>query len=291
VGRRQLIALTVAGAIVVGSGLTVLGLTLLPQAPSNTGAAPTVPADEPRLSAAGPLTPGGVGDGKTTVPSAEATPETTGSARGGSSVARFAGLIEPGTTYHGVATFYAADGGGNCMFDPGETVMVAAMNHVDYEGSMACGAYVRVTGPRGNSVTVQITDQCPECEKGALDLSRQAFAKLSPASAGKIPITWKLLSPSMSDPIQLRYKSGSSRYWCAIQVMNHRNPVARVEFKVSGSWTAIPRQDYNYFLSASGAGCGGQVRVTDIYGQRITVSGLSLSPNLVQDGPAQFTRR
>lgn len=205
--------------------------------------------------------------------------------------APLAGRIRPNVTYRGVATFYGADGGGNCMFDPSSDLMVAAMNHTDYEASKACGAYVLVRGPSGTTITVRITDQCPECAVGQLDLSAQAFAKLAPASAGQISITWQLLSPSMSSPVSIRYKSGSSHYWCGIQVINHRNPVARLEVRDGGSWRQLSRSDYNYFLSPSGSGCGSSIRITDIYGQRLAPSQIGLNPDAVQSTGTQFAKR
>ncbi|MFI6784709.1 hypothetical protein [Micromonospora sp. NPDC050276] len=38
----------------------------------------------------------------------------------------------------------------------------------------------------------------------------------------------------------------------------------------------MSRTEYNYFLSEDGSGCGA-IRVTDIYGERLTVSGLGCS--------------
>jgi len=215
-------------------------------------------------------------------PAAAAAPVVT------SGTALGTGRIQFGPTYHGDGTFYGATGAGNCMFDAGSDRMIAAMNHTDYENSQACGAFVAVTGPSGTTVTVKIVDQCPECRPGAIDLSAEAFAKLAAPSAGRIPITWRLLSPQVSGPVSYVYKSGSSQFWCAVQVRNHRNPVRTVEVKVGGSWRALPRQSFNYFLSDGGAGCGGDLRVTDIYGNQLTDSGIAVRPDAVQPGHAQF---
>ncbi len=309
--RRRAGALSIAAVLVAGIGLTAVGLTLLPDAPtsqSTTTMGDAVAAGAKLATAA----PGGIGatatggpvastTGSTKTPSATPTPSRTprhtatppgtgGDSSGGSSSATLAGRIKPGVTYHGVATFYGATGDGSCMFGPSSNLMVAAMNRADFETAKACGAYVLVHGPGGRTITVRVTDQCPECAVGQLDLSRQAFALLADPVTGRISVTWTLLSPSISGPISLLYKQGSSQYWCAVQVRNHRNPIARMELKVGGTWTAIPRQDYNYFVSADGRGCGGSVRVTDIYGQRITVTGLALRPDVVQSGPAQFSK-
>jgi expansin (peptidoglycan-binding protein) len=169
--------------------------------------------------------------------------------------------------------------------------MIAAMNHTDYESSKACGAYVQVRAANGASITVRITNECPlPCAPGQLDLSAPAFAKLAAPSLGRIPITWSLVSPRTSDTISIRYKTGSTRWWCGIQVIDHRNPLARLEVRTSSGWRRLPRTDYNYFLSADGSGCGSAIRITDIYGERLAVSAIALRPNVVQSTRLQFAR-
>ncbi|KAB2340424.1 expansin EXLX1 family cellulose-binding protein [Actinomadura rudentiformis] len=221
-----------------------------------------------------------------------AAPQSAAGARAAADRAPLAGRIKPGVAHRGVATFYdAGDGNGACLFGPSKSVMIAAMNHTDYETAKACGAYIRVRAANGRSITVRITNECPlPCAPGQLDLSPQAFAKLAAPKLGRIPITWSLLSPKTSAKIAVRYKTGSTRWWCGIQVIDHRNPVALLHVRVAGRWRKLPRTDYNYFLSAKGAGCGGPIRITDIYGQRLTVRGIKLKANLVQRTKAQFAR-
>ncbi|MGW1784708.1 expansin EXLX1 family cellulose-binding protein [Streptomyces sp. NPDC002143] len=213
-------------------------------------------------------------------------------ARAASGSASLAGRIRPGTAYDGVATSYdVGNGDGACSYGPTSDVMTAAMNTADYETSKACGAYVSVRAAGGASVTVRITNECPApCEAGQIDLSRQAFAKLAPLSAGRIPITWSLLSPAASDPISIRYKTGSTQYWCGIQAIGHRNPLARLEVRSGGAWVRLARTEYNYFLSEQGSGCGGTIRITDIYGERLTIEGIAVRPETVQATKVQFAR-
>jgi expansin (peptidoglycan-binding protein) len=197
------------------------------------------------------------------------------------------GRIQFGPTYTGYGTYYGATGAGNCMYDAGGDLMVAAMNQLDYENSQACGDFISITGPKG-TVTVKIVDRCPECKAGDVDLSRQAFAKIAAVSAGKVKISWRLLSPSLATPVAYRYKEGSSRYWCAIQVRNHRNPIRSLWVDIGGAWRKLPRQDYNYFVSADGVGCGGTIRIADIYGNVLTDKNIKLSVGTVQPGTRQF---
>lgn len=201
-----------------------------------------------------------------------------------------AGRIQFGRTYSGRATFYGATGAGNCSFDASSDLMVGAMNQQDYDNSQACGAHLSVTGPKG-TVKIRIVDRCPECPPGAIDLSQQAFAKIAEVSAGRVPITWRLLSPAGLGPLSYRYKSGSSQYWCGIQVLNHRNPIRSVQLKVGGGWRTLDRQEYNYFLSAGGSGCGGTIRITDIYGNQLTDGGIRIAPDQIQRGHTQLPAR
>ncbi|MEV8544645.1 expansin EXLX1 family cellulose-binding protein [Streptomyces sp. NPDC051572] len=208
-----------------------------------------------------------------------------------SGTAPLAGRIRPGVTYRGVATFYDADGGGACLYDPSGDVMTGAMNTADYESSKACGAYVLVHAAGGATITVRITNECPgDCAPGQIDLSAQAFAKLAAPSAGRIPITWNLASPSTSDTISIRYKTGSTRYWCGIQAIGHRNPLARLEVGVGSGWRQLERTDYNYFISEDGSGCGGAIRLTDIYGEQLTIPALAVRANVTQHTQVQFAK-
>lgn len=203
-----------------------------------------------------------------------------------------AGRIRPNTSYQGVATAYEAGvGDGACLFGPSPDMMIAAMNTTDYETSRACGAYILVHAANGKSVTVRITNECPlPCAPGQIDLSQQAFAKLADLKVGRLSITWSLVSPSSIGTMSIRYKTGSSIYWCGIQVIGHRNPVARLEVSTGSGWRQLPRTSFNYFISDNGSGCGKAIRVTDIYGEQLTVSGLPVQANVVQPTRVQFAQ-
>jgi expansin (peptidoglycan-binding protein) len=260
-------------------------------------ATPTPTAEEPKPATA---SPSASASARTSSPKADASsasprPSKTPAkrpARKATASAPAAGRIKPGVTYQGVATFYdVGNGDGACLYGPTDDVMTAAMNHTDYETSRACGAYILVRAASGASVTVRITNECPlPCAPGQLDLSPQAFAKLAAPVQGRIPITWSLQSPSTSETVSIRYKTGSSRYWCGIQAIGHRNPLARLEVETAAGWRELPRTEYNYFLSEQGSGCGGPIRITDIYGERLEIDGIGVQPNVVQPTRVQFAR-
>jgi expansin (peptidoglycan-binding protein) len=197
--------------------------------------------------------------------------------------------FDPAATHTGDGTYYDATGDGNCMFGPSPgDLMVAAMNQTDYYDSLLCGAYIEATGPKG-SVTVRIVDRCPECQPGDVDFSPQAFAKIADLPQGRVRIAWRLLSPPLAGPIAYRFKEGSSQWWTAVQIRNHRNPVYSVEYLSGGRWVPMERQQYNYFVAASGTGPGPlTLRVTDIYGNQLSDSGIPIAPGVVRNGSGQF---
>ncbi len=193
--------------------------------------------------------------------------------------------------HRGYATFYTwADGRGNCGFDATlNDLMVGAMNQIDYAGSAVCGSCAAISGPRGE-VTIRIVDRCPECAQGDIDLSPQAFARIADTTLGRVPITWKFVPCNLQGNIIYHFKDGSNQWWTAVQIRNHRYPVARFEYLTAqGTFKAVNRLDYNYFVESSGMGPGPYTfRVTDIYGHALVDSGISHVENGNVAGAGQF---
>ena len=302
--RRRLMLGATSGLIAVGV-LAYLVMALLPDrdagarpvaaTPLVTGQPkPTTPAPTgtPNASVSPTATGSPTPKAATTTKAAKPSPTRSPKPPRTSTTTTSAGRIQPNTTYRGVATAYNAGvGDGACLYGPSPDLMIAAMNTTDYETSRACGAYVLVRAANGKSITGRITNECPlPCAPGQIDLSEQAFAKLADLKVGRLPITWSLVSPSNVGTISIRYKTGSSAYWCGIQAIGHRNPVARLEVSTASGWRQLPRTAYNYFVSAHGTGCGKAIRLTDIYGQRLTISGVAVRPNVVQPTQVQFAQ-
>jgi expansin len=189
----------------------------------------------------------------------------------------------------GKITYYDATGDGACMFGPSPNdLMVGAMNQPQYLSSEACGACAQITGPLG-TITVRIVDLCPECQSGHIDLSQQAFAKLADPKLGVVNVTWRYVPCPVTGPIAYRFKEGSSQWWTAIQVRNTRYAVKTLEAKQGGSFVAVPRLSYNYFVAGSGLGVGPyELRVTDVLGHQLVDTGIALSVGQVVPGAAQF---
>ncbi|GIM95794.1 expansin EXLX1 family cellulose-binding protein [Paractinoplanes toevensis] len=187
----------------------------------------------------------------------------------------------------GKATFYdLGSGTGNCSFpsSPADDLFVA-LGPDQYSAGAACGTYLDVTGPKGK-VRVKVTDSCPECPVGHLDLSRTAFKKIGAEVAGIIPITYKTVTTaSAPGPISVRVKEGSSQYWLAVLIDNHVTQLKSVT--INGKTTH--REDYNYWVNDGGAGSGPfKIKITDVYGHSTTISGIKLAPETTQKTTARL---
>jgi len=189
----------------------------------------------------------------------------------------------------GEGTYYDADGSGNCSFDPSpDDLMVGAMNEIDYAGSVVCGACAHIDGPNG-AVDVRVVDRCPECPQGDIDLSPQAFEQIAPLVQGRVPIRWRFQDCNVSGPIRFRFKEGSNQWWTAVQIRNHRNRVAKLEYDDGSTFREVARETYNYFVAASGMGPGPyRFRVTDVYGNQLVEEGIEHREAEEVPGTGQF---
>lgn len=207
----------------------------------------------------------------------EKTTETTSPSEDTSKVD--AGEYSINNVHTGEGTFYSYSGGGAASLGGfEEQYYTAAMNNEDYMNGLA-GAYIEITDKDGDKINVLINDRLPEGKKGDIDLSKEAFLKIEPEATGRMNITWKIIPLPTKDPVQYVFKTGSSQYWAAVQVRNHKYPIAKFEYlDTNGNYVELPREEYNYFTAASGLGSGPYTfRVTDIYGHQIVDTGITMS--------------
>ncbi|KAF9127670.1 hypothetical protein BGX30_014701 [Mortierella sp. GBA39] len=93
-----------------------------------------------------------------------------------------------GSSFSGRGTWFTGTVGScGTPFDTND--LIVAMNAPQMGGTSMCGKSVLITSG-GKTVTARVTDTCPSCNSGSLDLSPAAFTQLAPLSTGVIPITW-----------------------------------------------------------------------------------------------------
>ena len=202
-------------------------------------------------------------------------------------------ILEPkGTVHTGEGTFYGGGYVGGCaMLDPVSTdYWIVAMNLEDYADARLAGAYLEVTGELG-TINMLVTDLLPEGKKGDLDLYTDAFPLIAPVEKGRVPVSWKIVPLDIADEVNIsyRFKEGSSEFWCGVQLLNHRYPVAKLEYlNEDGEFVEINRRPYNYFESMDMGPGPFTFRATDIYGQVIVDYDIPLVLDEKIEGKSQF---
>ncbi|KAI0614717.1 Endoglucanase C-terminal domain subunit [Pyrenophora tritici-repentis] len=187
------------------------------------------------------------------------------------------------STTRGSATWYGGNlSGGTCSF-VGYTIPAGiygtAISDFNWDTAGACGTCVSVTGPKGNTVKAMVVDQCPGCGPNHLDLFPDGFAALASPNAGNITVDWAVVPCGISSPIVLKNKSGTSKFWFSMQVMNANVGVAKLEVSTDGgaSWKQTKRQPYNFFENPAGFGTDAvDVRVTSTDGKSIVVKNVGI---------------
>jgi expansin (peptidoglycan-binding protein) len=201
-------------------------------------------------------------------------------------------VVADSSVHSGEGTFYTYSGGGNCSFPKDDSILTVAMNAADYAGSAACGGLIKVTSQNtGASVIVRVDNQCPECQKGDLDLEQAAFAQIDDIVAGRIPVKWHYIANDQAGDMKLYFKEGSSQWWTAVQVRDHLYPVSKVAYRRSGDsqYIDLPRKPYNYFVADSGFGVGPyDFRVTDFWGQTVEISNVAFKVTTEIETGKQF---
>jgi expansin len=195
-----------------------------------------------------------------------------------------------GTPQTGDITFYDDVGDGTCSFGVTGETDVAALGQASWNSAAWCGACADVTGPLG-TLRVRIVNKCPSCGgAGDLDLNKSAFLKIQEEKVGRFKVTWNYVACDVTGPVQYKFKEGSSPGWTALLVTNTRLPLTKLEWSPDKStWTAMQRQDYNYFLESAGVGQDPiYVRLTAIDGQQLIDKLPMVEELLVVKGAANF---
>ncbi|GFF31118.1 expansin-YoaJ [Aspergillus udagawae] len=198
----------------------------------------------------------------------------------------------------GQATSY--DGGdvdGTCMFSTADYTLPAgiygaALSVDNWDSAAWCGACLSVVGPRGNSIKIMIVNQCPgTCGLNNIDLLPNGFQQLADLKVGRIDVKWDIVKCDISSPLFLKTKTGSSKYWFSIQVVNSNVPVKSLEVSTDGgqTWQSTIRKDYNFFENPNGFGTDFvDVRITSVMGETIMVNNVSSVSETRTDATSNF---
>ena len=150
-----------------------------------------------------------------------------------------------------------------------------------------CGMCVEMTGANGTAI-IQVVDECPDCwEHNSgdtdIDLSPSAFAAIvGDQSIGRDDMTWEEVSCPWATPLHVIFQ-GSNYSYAKVIIGNHVNRIEKVEIGSGGVFYEMVRGVDNGWVKSGFGGAWDNyimdVRVTDIYGETVTVTGLSLENN------------
>jgi len=159
-----------------------------------------------------------------------------------------------------------------------------------------CGVCYEVTGPDG-TVVVQVVDRCPAgdvlCsgDMDHFDLGPDAstFGQIAPVLSGINYISKKEVACPTTGNVGVRTKDGVNAQWMAILVFNHRVGITNVQIEQGGSYHAMERQIYNYWIySGSSLTAPFNVKITSKLGDEIVVSVTSLDSEKIYTADSQF---
>jgi expansin (peptidoglycan-binding protein) len=183
----------------------------------------------------------------------------------------------------GSASYYSTNRNGMCNLGAPSSDGYAAIGPAEWAGGAACGSYLAVTGPNGQTTMAQVVDQCPSCPAGKIDLSRAAFGRIGAVSAGIIQITYGTVrDPVLPGPLKVRAKGGSGYSSLSVVLDNHGNRLSTVELQAGAGWTPLKRSTDNTWTGPSGLTGPITLRVTDVAGHQVTLAGVALGSSAFQ---------
>ncbi|EQC34310.1 hypothetical protein SDRG_08083 [Saprolegnia diclina VS20] len=205
-----------------------------------------------------------------------------------------------GQSSTGIATTYGGPegsppGDGNCnlmdwlpMSTNGYHV---AINTVQWALGKHCGRCVQIqcvdSGCTTNAVAVaQITDHCPGCENGDLDMALPIFQATTGHTTGRWKVQWSFVDCPVQGGVKICAKVGSSQWWLAVQPTNTVNGVASMS--VNGPTCPLFGGTAYYFQAQQTAPLGStQISMTSFSGDTITAN-VALQPGQCTQLTQQF---
>ncbi|KAK7403348.1 hypothetical protein QQX98_010869 [Neonectria punicea] len=115
----------------------------------------------------------------------------------------------------GSSTFYGGNlNGGMCSFVTYKLpagIYGTAFSGSAWSTAASCGACIEVTGPGGKKIKAMIVDQCPECDKGHLDLFQDAFKAVG-GTDGIVQTSYKRVTCDITSPMAQSETKGGSNF-------------------------------------------------------------------------------
>lgn len=183
--------------------------------------------------------------------------------------------------YQGIATTYGGQiYGGSCGFKSIWTQKNMnfkyglAMNSRQYNNSLSCGTCVNIQYKNRN-INAIVTDICPECQFGDLDLFTETYNSLIQEEPGRKNINWEFIPcpDSITEgPIQLRIDE-INYYWLSVQPENFKCQISSLFIFQNNNWINMKRDDSTmtglYFINYNKIEVPFKFKIINIFNEEI----------------------
>jgi len=178
-----------------------------------------------------------------------------------------------GTTYGGNIS------SGSCGFKQNSFIthggMAAAINKEQYgDSSLSCGRCALVKYKNYDPVKIIITDICPECKKGDLDLFNEAWRIIIKEDFGRKKIEWDFINCDLfiDSTIKLRIDE-KNEHWFNVQPEHFLCGIKEMYINLNNNWIKMDRDDSKmmglYFNYNKGISYPFKLKIISIYNEEI----------------------
>lgn len=147
--------------------------------------------------------------------------------------------------YYGNATSYGSSQiGGSCGFKNYIYPYNVAINAYQYNNSLSCGTCINIKY-KNNNLDVIVTNICPECIFGDLDLNQESYEKLISTTQGRESIQWEFINcpeTIINENIQLSILE-INYYWVSVQPLNLKCEIFQIYILQNNNWILMERDD------------------------------------------------
>lgn len=153
-------------------------------------------------------------------------------------------------TYNGDATAFGGGYSGYCGFKEKSFTKLysnkiqVALNSEQWNNSLNCGRCVEIQYKNNTPIIALISDKCPECKYGDLDLFEESYKLLINDNPGREKIKWNFVNCDkfINGDIKLRIDY-LNQYWLSIEPENFLCGISSIEILFDSEWINLDRND------------------------------------------------
>lgn len=151
-------------------------------------------------------------------------------------------------SFSGDATTYGGSYSGFCGFKEKSFLysnkMQVALNSVQWNNSLNCGRCVNIKYENNPPVKAIISDKCPECKYGDLDLFLEAYSTIIKKPPGREKIQWNFISCDEFVDKNIRFRIDHiNQYWLSLNPENFLCGISNIEISFNNQWIDLDRTD------------------------------------------------